>query len=379
MAAGIAAAVVCAWLVFGTGREVPVVHAQTASSSPVATGAPPPVVRPAAPAEPLRQGSGVKVPASIRVAGTVEAVRARTVIVPRMAGQTVPTLVITKLPKPGSRVKVGDILVEFDRQEQQRIARDRQAELIDLDNQIAKKKADQATSRARDESELTSAQHDVDRARMETLKNPFLPAIDAEKTNLGLEQQTARLKQLQDTFALKRKAAEADLRIVEIRRERSERARQYAEGNAALMEIRSTFSGVVVLKSMYKGMSMGEVLEGDEVRPGLPILDVVDPSIMQVRARVNQADASLIHAGQVGKVRLDAYPDLVFDGKVEFITPIAVMSQITPKVRQFVAVISIKGKHERLMPDLSASIDLPTTAVPVKPVAPAPRAPGGRP
>src|SRR6185295_13418799 len=123
--------------------------------------------------------------------------------------------------------------------------------------QIAKKKADQATSRARDESELTSAQHDVDRARMETLKNPFLPAIDAEKTNLGLEQAIARLKQLQDTFALKRKAAEADLRIVEIRRERSERARQYAEGNAALMEIRSTFSGVVVLKTMYKGMGMG--------------------------------------------------------------------------------------------------------------------------
>ena len=45
----------------------------------------------------------------IRMHGTVEAVRSRTVIVPRLAGQTLPNLVITYLVAPGKPVKPGDL------------------------------------------------------------------------------------------------------------------------------------------------------------------------------------------------------------------------------------------------------------------------------
>src|SRR5262249_29533159 len=69
---------------------------------------------------------------SIRLAGTVEAVRATTVAVPRLAGQSFNNLVITYLVPPGTKVAVGDLLVEFDRQEQLRSAMDRRAEVVDL-------------------------------------------------------------------------------------------------------------------------------------------------------------------------------------------------------------------------------------------------------
>src|SRR5688572_28833726 len=51
---------------------------------------------------------------SIRIAGTVEAVQATTVSVPRLQGQgtTTMSLVITRLIRPGSLVKPGDLLVE---------------------------------------------------------------------------------------------------------------------------------------------------------------------------------------------------------------------------------------------------------------------------
>jgi multidrug efflux pump subunit AcrA (membrane-fusion protein) len=103
---------------------------------------------------------------------------------------------------------------------------------------------------------------------------------------------------------------------------------------------------------------MGDVQEGEEVRPGLPIVDVVDPSRMQVRARVNQADIGLVRIGQKARVRLDAYPDLVFDGRIEQLSPLALLSTLTPKVRSFVAIISISGSHPNLMPDLSAAVDV---------------------
>lgn len=294
----------------------------------------------------------------MRVAGTVEAVRARSIIVPRLAGQTAPALVITRLITSGTRVQQGTLLVEFDRQEQTRAAFDRRAEFLDLEGQIRQKTAEQAAARARDQTELEQAKNDVERARLEVSKNAMLPRIDAEKNDLALEQAQARLKQLSESFVLKRRAAEADLRILGIRRDRARRAMQNAEGNAALMSVTAPFAGLVVIKSIWKGSQMAEVQQGDEVRPGMPIVDVVDPSAMQVRARVSQADAAPIAPGQRTRVQLDAYPDLVFDGRVEQIAPLAAVSTMTPKVRTCVAVFSISGTHPNLMPDLSAAIDI---------------------
>jgi HlyD family secretion protein len=133
---------------------------------------------------------------------------------------------------------------------------------------------------------------------------------------------------------------------------------QNAEGNTALMSVSAPFDGLVVLKSIWKGSQMSEVQQGDEVRSGMPIVDVVDPSAMQVRARVSQADAAPIAPGQPARVSLDAYPDLVFDGRVEQIAPLAAASTMTPKVRTCVAVFSIAGTHSNLMPDLSAALDI---------------------
>ena len=303
----------------------------------------------------VRRGAFIR---SVRVAGTVEAVRASTIIVPRLTGQTTPSLVITRLVGGGRRVRAGDVLVEFDRQDQTRIALDRRAEFLDLEDQIRKKRAEQAAARAADETALKQAENDVARAEIEARKNPVLPRIEAEKNGLALEQAKARLAQLGTTFALKRRAAEAELRILEIRRDRARSAWRHAEQNADRMAVRAPFEGLAVLKSIFKGSQMAEVQEGDEVRPGVPVVDVVDPSRMQVRARIGQADGGLVSVGQPARVELDAYPGLVFDGRVEQVAPLAVPSTLTPKVRTFVATISIAGTHASMMPDLSAAADI---------------------
>ena len=197
------------------------------------------------------------------------------------------------LVKAGARVEPGDLIVEFDRQEQIRAATERRAELVDLDGQIQKKRSEHAIARARDETELAEAERNVERATIEARKNEIVPRIEAEKNTLAVEQATARLAQLKETFELKRRAAEAEMRILEIQRERAERALKYAEGNAQLMTVKAPFAGFVVLKQVWKGNTQAEVQEGEEVRPGTPIIDIVDPAGMQVRARVSQSDVNL--------------------------------------------------------------------------------------
>jgi hypothetical protein len=103
---------------------------------------------------------------------------------------------------------------------------------------------------------------------------------------------------------------------------------------------------------------MMEIQEGEEVRSGMPVLDIVNPSMMRVRAKVNQADITSLKTGQPVRIGLDAYPDLSFTGRIAQISPLGVTSQLSPKVRTFVVLVEIDGAHPNLMPDLTASLDV---------------------
>jgi HlyD family secretion protein len=308
-------------------------------------------------AVPLASGEPAPPRTLVRLSGTVEAVRASTVMVPRLAGQTQNTLVVTRMAKPGSRVAPGDFLLEFDPQDQVRTAMDRRAEVVDLDGQIQKRRAELAVQHAADDTAVAQAAHDLERAKLDLLKADFVSPVEGEKNQLAFEQDTAKLAQLSETEALKDKAGAADVRILEIHRDRSAQALQHAEENAKHMSVTASFGGVVVVKSTWKGNTLGEIEVGDDLRPGQPVLDVVDPSAMQVRARVNQADLGLVHPGEAATIRLDAYPDLTFNGRVELLAPLGAAG-MTPTVHYFTAIVSIDGTHPRLMPDLTASVDI---------------------
>ena len=118
------------------------------------------------------------------------------------------------------------------------------------------------------------------------------------------------------TYALKRKAAEADLQILKIRRDRADSAMRQAETNAERMAVIAPISGMAVLRMVWKTNTQAEVQEGEEVRAGVPVVDVVNPKAMRVRARVSQADINDLAVSQAVRIGLDAYPDLSFDGRI---------------------------------------------------------------
>ena len=295
---------------------------------------------------------------TVRVHGIVEAVESHGVSAPRLAGQNLGSLVITKLIKNGSVVRKGAVLVEFDRETQAKNILDKRAEYFELVDQIKKKQADQATARAADETELKQAEDAEKTAELEMKKNEIISHIDAEKNQQNLEQARATLKQLRETFNLKRQAAAAELKILEIQRDRAQVAMQWASSNTEKMVVLAANDGVAVINSMWKGGNISDVQEGDEVRPGFPFLQLVNPSHMQVRARVNQADIGDMHEGQSVHIGLDAYPELSFRGKIEYIGAVAQGSAFSQMVRTFNVVFSIEGTDPKLLPDLSAAVDV---------------------
>jgi HlyD family secretion protein len=299
----------------------------------------------------------------LRLHGLVEPVSSYAVTVPRLAaGQPGPLgqLVVTRLVASGTVAKEGDVLVEFDRQGQLKTARDREAEYRDFVEQIRKKQAEHRVARARRMTERLEAQNAVRIAELDVLGAELLPKIQSEKNHQALEEARAHLRALEKTQALKDKVEAADLRMLEIQRDRASEAWRNAQRNAERMLIRAPIDGLVVLKSIWKSGSMAVVQEGEEVRPGIPILDVVDTSAMRVRVLVNQADVNRLRVGQPASVTLDSYPSRSFNGRLQQLSPVATTSSLNPRVRSFLAVFAILERDDHLLPDLAAAIDVAT-------------------
>jgi HlyD family secretion protein len=299
--------------------------------------------------------------ATLRLKGQTEAVRARSIQAPLLAGATVGTLTITRLVHSGTQVKQGDLLVEFDRQAQLRDFIDKQAESNDQNDKVLEEQAKEAAALAKDQTEIKQAESSLSKATLEMQKIELLSAIDAEKTKQDLDEAQATLAQLKETYDLKRKAAQASIRILEIQRDRTRETMLHAQANAALMQIHAPIDGIVVFNTIWKQGNMGEVKEGDQVRPGVPFLQVIDPSAMEVAVPVNQEDLLSLRVGQKAQVHLEAYPDLTFDGQLESIDPMGQRGDFSAKLRKFAATFSIKGSDPRLMPDLSAAVVIKAT------------------
>lgn len=294
----------------------------------------------------------------LRLTGRVNAVESYTIEAPRLARQISGSMTITKILPTGTSVKKGDILVEFDNQNQLNNIRDREAEYDNLVHQIEKKRADQAAALAADKTEMTGAEIDVQTAKVEIRKNDLIPKNQAEINQENLAEAEAKLKLLQETFKLKREAEAADLRILEIQLERARQTVLHERTNVGKMTIRSPMDGLVVLSPMTKGTRTLDPEEGDEISSGRNIMLVVNPSLMEVSAQINQVEVSQAHVGQAAEIRLDAYPGLRFPGRIEHISAAADSNINSNQIRYFSVLVSVQGSDPNLLPDLTAAVDV---------------------
>jgi multidrug resistance efflux pump len=296
---------------------------------------------------------------TLRLNGTTMAAHSFAVLAPRLQGAQVGSMVITKLASAGVPIKKDDVLVEFDAQAQTKDYLDKKAAYDNLVGQVAQSQAQEDINRSKDDTGLQQAEDELKRAQLEMKRNEIVSRIDAEKNQEAVDEAQTTLKQLKETYQLKRAAAAAGIRILEIQRDRALEAMRYAQSNASKMVVHSPMSGVVVYNTIWLGNGrMGTVQQGDQVRPGLPFMAVVDPSQMEVRVDLNQVDLLKVRPGMQAKMHLDAYPGIELGATLEDVSPLGHNGRFSDAVRVFSARFSVQGTDPRLLPDLSAALDL---------------------
>ncbi len=133
---------------------------------------------------------------TVRLTGKTEAVESRAILAPVLSGQQVGTLTIVKLIPSGSRVKRGEILVEFDRSAQVRDVIDKKAQADDQDGKALEAIAAENAAKAKDETDIEQAETALTKAELEMQKVELLSRIDAEKAREDLDEARATLAQL---------------------------------------------------------------------------------------------------------------------------------------------------------------------------------------
>ena len=150
---------------------------------------------------------------------------------------------------------------------------------------------------------------------------------------------------------------EANLGLTQV----SSTKKKTSESGSGLVFVRSPIQGIVTLVDKRPGDFVmggaggaGGEIGGTNERM---VMVVADMTNLQVRIKVMEADLRFVKQGLPVKVRLDAYPDIAYDGKVEQIGGQG-RSEVKAGYTYFDVYVAITQKDARLLPEMNATVDL---------------------
>jgi HlyD family secretion protein len=190
----------------------------------------------------------------------------------------------------------------------------------------------------------------------------------AGATKAELDRVQLRLKQAQFALDKARSGMQAQLQAFEAtvdreqaNIERSKSLIETAKVRLKRTEIRAPQEGLVVY-AMIRDKSGEKVQLGMIPLEGQPILYLPDLATMVADTEVNEIDLGKIKKGGPVEIRLDTYPDTVFQGKILHIGSLAQVKRgqagTNSGVKVFDVTVQIEGKDPRLRPGLTANLDI---------------------
>lgn len=314
---------------------------------------------------------------TLRVGGTVAASRFAAIRAPRISRgrRTVASggggggLTLIEMAAPGSTVAAGQVVAEFDRQSQEEQIERQLSQVSQAERMIEVRKANLMIAMETLAQRAKTAKAEFEKAELDLRTAEVKSEIEAEILKAARDEAEATYKELEEEVGQLEIAHAATVRQVEIDKEQELVDLKRAEMNADRLLIKTPIGGIVVMQTIFRGGSFSQSSEGDEINPGAYFMQIVDPSDMILEAAVNQADVQQLRVGQPAEIRLDAYPDKVFRGKVRSVAAIAgsggggggrgrMRGGSGNFVRNVTVKLEILDQDPIIIPDLSASADV---------------------
>ncbi len=297
---------------------------------------------------------------TLRLTGQTASQTAINVIAPKLTGpESGRELIILMMVPSGSRVKKNQVIAQIDGQSLKDHVDDVNDQVLGADADIRKRKAEQAVDMENLLQTVRVSKANLDKAQLERKGGETRTVIDQELLKLAEEEAEAQYQQRLKDIDQKKIVHAAELKILEFTRERHVRHRDRHAVDVEKFTIRAAMDGLAVSQPIFRSGEWATIQQGDQVNPGQVFMKIVTPERMQIEATINQAESEVFRVGQQARIGIDAFPGLTMQGKIYSINAIAAGGfRQNNYIRTIPVRIRIEGSDDRVIPDLSGSVDV---------------------
>ena len=288
--------------------------------------------------------------------GELAAINNRSFVLPRFGRYWYEMRVIGIL-EHGAIVNAGDSIIQLDPTEVKRFIIERESSLETELANLEKLRVDQSnrinelTSNIKNETASFNLKKiELESSRFETERLRRIKELEFQQAQITLRKEEKRLD-------LNRIIHKNQLRIQEIRVQQIETEIQNAYAILPALTLRSSIAGVFQIAYNWRTRTLIKV--GDNIYTGNNLANVPELAWMKVNTYINENDFLEIRTGQKVAVRLDALPEVVFDGEISYIGKLCHLRDNNKKSRQKVFDVEVRMLKSdlRLYPGMTVSCE----------------------
>jgi RND family efflux transporter MFP subunit len=296
---------------------------------------------------------------SITVSGEIRAMNSFTLVTPRTRYGN---LQVVYLIPEGTIVKAGDVVVRFATTEVDKGITDKENDLAIQKGDFAKLEADQSLQMSDLEGQLKNAELGLEQSKLQVEKMKFEADVIRKDAEINLQRAQITFDQAQRKIASKKISDKSDRNksLLKMKQTESDLARARTEKEQ--FTLKAPMPGLAVLEMNWQ--SGRKIAIGDSPWPGMSMVSLPDLSQMQVITNVNEVDVSKVKKDQIGKVKLDAFPDRVFKASVFSVGTIGQQRDRSSNIKTFEVILSIDGSDPILKPGMTTSNEVVMQTIP---------------
>ena len=206
------------------------------------------------------------------------------------------------------------------------------------------------------EADLQSAEAALQLANIEMQRVQYESEAQKEITQYKLEIAQTELNRL-ETKLDQTRIIDAEAVLIQKAKVRQVRS-SIDKANRAIEKftIKAPSSGIV--EHYRNRRSRNKIAVGEEFWPGDRLIGLPDLSKMKVQTSVVETDIAKVERGQAVVVRLDAYPKMRFEGKIDYVGITCYEKDHDSKIKIFDVEVLIDEQNPILRPGMTVSCEI---------------------
>ncbi len=221
---------------------------------------------------------------------------------------------IADLITEGTLVGEGDYVGRLDRSELDGKLQNLASEIEKIESQLLQTKLDTAINLRGLRDQLVNLQFSMKEKKLEVQQSQFEPPAVIRRVELDLERIERDYKQQMSNYKLKQEQAEAQIQEIMATLEQNTRKYKMMAELGNNFVVKAPKEGMVIYERNWDGSKKGP---GSRISTWNPVIaQLPDLTDMVSQTYVNEVDISKVQLEQEVKVRIDAFPEKLYKGKV---------------------------------------------------------------